>query len=98
MHLTVCPELFNFWSGSGTRLACPIEACDRSQVESTGCTEHMLRPAWGRNVDPVPGRWWLAWGYGPHRRLSAFARSVVVQDRAEAAVPGEQRIVAEPEQ
>src|SRR5262249_20100637 len=85
--------------GSGTRAwPAPLRRAIAPQVESTGHTEHVLRPARGRNVDPVPGRWGLDWGEGPDRRPPAFARSIVVQDRADAAVPGEQRVAAVAEQ
>src|SRR5262245_10793438 len=45
-----------FWCAHLAR----IEARDRS-VESTGYTEHMLRPQAGRRADPWPGRRGLAW-------------------------------------
>src|SRR5262245_33885016 len=54
-------------------------------------------PARRPSAGTVPGRWGLLGGKDPP---AAFveSRSIVVQDRAEAAPPGEQGVAAEPEQ
>src|SRR5262245_43029411 len=60
-HATVCPELFGFWSGSDTRAWPVLRRAIAPQVESTGYTEHMLRPHAGPRADRLSGRPGLAW-------------------------------------
>ena len=43
-HVAVCPELFGFGPGIDTRAWPVLRRAIAPQVESTGHTEHMLRP------------------------------------------------------